>query len=52
MGADLGSDVIRNSFGVGMSRGACLDGITADGIVNDYIMPSHILRITQIYQKS
>lgn len=42
MGAELGSNVIRNGFGVGMSKGPCLDGITADGTVNDYIMPSHI----------
>lgn len=52
MGVEHGSNVIRNGFGVEMSRGACLDGITADGTVNDHIMPSHILRITQISQKS
>lgn len=37
--------------GKDISRGASLAGITADGTVNDYIMPSHILKITHISQK-
>lgn len=51
MSAELRSRVIRNVFGVGMSRETSLAGITADGTVNDHSMPSHILNMTQIYQK-
>lgn len=51
MSAELGSRVIRNGFGVRMSRRASLAGFTADCTVNDYLMPSHILKITQTSQK-
>lgn len=50
--AELGSKVIRNGFGVGASRAASPAEIRADGTVNAYILPSHILNIIPISQKS
>jgi len=44
MSVGAGSSIIRNVFGVSLSRGASLAAMTADHTVNDYIMPSHMLK--------